>query len=191
MSGFTWPCILRSKAYGGVSEVDLRGISGRIRFVLHTGGTGCKREVSGSSVVLLPYAAASVADARWRLTADLRQAGISAAAVRDAVLVMSELLSNAVRHARPLPGSLVEVTWALDSGVVEISVTDGGSPTCPRPARPSLSSLGGRGLTIVDHLSCRWGVSSDDTRTTVWAVLPAPGRGAATAGRVVSTGARR
>ena len=138
--------------------------------------------MTGSSVVLLPYAAASVADARWRLTADLCKAGISAAAVRDAVLVMSELLSNAIRHARPLPGSLVEVTWALDSGLVEISVSDGGSATSPRAARPSLSSLGGRGLAIIDHLCYRWGVSGDDARTTVWAVLPAPRRGAATGG---------
>jgi anti-sigma regulatory factor (Ser/Thr protein kinase) len=126
--------------------------------------------------VLLPYAPASVADARWRLTADLRRAGVFPAAVGDAALVVSELLSNAIRHARPLPGSLLEVTWSLDGDSVEIAVSDGGSRTQPRPAQPSLSSLGGRGLVIVEHLSSRWGVSEDDSRTTVWAVLPAPRR---------------
>lgn len=130
--------------------------------------------MSGSSAVLLPYAPASVATARWRLTTELHHAGVFPAAVGDAALGVSELMSNAIRHARPLPGALVEVTWALDGGSVEISVSDGGSATRPRPASPSLSSLGGRGLAIVEHLACRWGVSTEDARTTVWAVLPAP-----------------
>ncbi|MGE5133593.1 MAG: ATP-binding protein [Gemmatimonadota bacterium] len=133
--------------------------------------------MSGSSAVLLPYAPASVAAARWRLSADLRHAGVFPAAVGDAALVVSELMSNALRHARPLPGSLVEVTWALNGGSLEITVSDGGSATRPRPASPSLSSLGGRGLAIVEYLSCRWGVSTEDTGTTVWAVLPAPRHG--------------
>jgi anti-sigma regulatory factor (Ser/Thr protein kinase) len=144
--------------------------------------------VSGSSAVLLPFAPASVADARWRLSADLRYAGVSAVAIGDAALVVSELMSNAIRHARPLPGSLVEVTWALNGGSVEISVSDGGGATRPRPASPSLSSLGGRGLAIVEHLSCRWGVSMEDSRTTVWAVLPAPRRGG-DGSRTTGTGA--
>ena len=145
----------------------------------------------GTSAVLLPYAPASVADARWRLTADLRQAGVLPAAVGDAVLVVSELLSNAIRHARPLPGSLVEVTWALADGSVEITVSDGGGSTRPRPAHASLSSLGGRGLAIVDHLSCRWGVNGNETRTTVWAVLPAPGPDGAGAHPAGKAGSQR
>jgi len=135
--------------------------------------------VIGSSAVLLPYAPASVSDARWRLTADLRQAGVLPAAVCDAALVVSELLSNAIRHARPLPGFLVEVTWALADGSVEVTVSDGGSGTRPRPAYASRSALGGRGLAIVEHLSCRWGVDGNESRTTVWAVLPAPRPGVA------------
>lgn len=134
--------------------------------------------VTGSSAVLLPHAAASVAEARWRLATELRQAGVSPAAVGDAALVVSELLGNAIRHARPLPGSLVEVTWQLGGGSVEITVSDGGSATRPRAEHVSLSSLGGRGLAIVEYLSRRWGVSGGDSRTTVWAVLPAPRRGA-------------
>ncbi len=135
--------------------------------------------MTASRAVLLPYAPASVAAARFGLTAELRQAGVLPAAVGDAALVVSELLSNAIRHARPLPGALVEVTWALASGSLEITVSDGGSATRPRPAHPSLSSLGGRGLAIVEHLASRWGVSAGDTRTTVWALLPAPRRGPA------------
>jgi anti-sigma regulatory factor (Ser/Thr protein kinase) len=126
--------------------------------------------------VLLPYAPASVAVARQRLAADLTAAGIFAGAVGDAVLVVSELLSNALRHARPLPGSSVQVAWALDDDAVEVAVSDGGAATRPTPAQATVSSLGGRGLDIVDYLARTWGVRSDDYGLTVWAVLAAPAR---------------
>jgi anti-sigma regulatory factor (Ser/Thr protein kinase) len=124
--------------------------------------------------VLLPHAPASVAVARQRLTADLVNAGILHAAVGDAVLVVSELLSNAIRHARPLPGENLQVAWAVDDDSVEVAVSDGGSPTRPLATHASVSALGGRGLDIVDYLSRQWGVRTDDTGLTVWAVLAAP-----------------
>jgi anti-sigma regulatory factor (Ser/Thr protein kinase) len=124
--------------------------------------------------VLLPYAPASVAVARQRLAADLMAAGIFAGAVGDAVLVVSELLSNAIRHARPLPGANVQVAWAVDDDAIEVAVSDGGAPTRPTPAHATVSSLGGRGLDIVEYLARTWGVRSDDGGLTVWAVLAAP-----------------
>ena len=124
--------------------------------------------------VLLPYAPTSVAVARQRLAADLNAAGIFAGAVGDAVLVVSELLSNAIRHARPLPGSSVQVAWALDDDAVEVAVSDGGAATRPTVAHATVSSLGGRGLDIVDYLARTWGVRTDDGGLTVWAVLAAP-----------------
>jgi anti-sigma regulatory factor (Ser/Thr protein kinase) len=127
--------------------------------------------VSASGVVLLPHAPSSVGLARHRLGADLRAHGVHEAAVCDATLVLSELLSNAVRHARPLPGTRVRVSWKLNGGTLELAVSDGGGPTHPHAARHSLSSPGGRGLSIADHLSCRWGVRRDYRGTTVWAVL--------------------
>ncbi len=109
--------------------------------------------------------------ARRRLAADLRAHGVREAAVCDATLVLSELVSNAIRHARPLPGGQVRVSWTLAGGTLELAVSDGGGPTRPQGARHSVSSLGGRGLSIVDQLSRRWGVRSDDMGSTVWAVL--------------------
>jgi anti-sigma regulatory factor (Ser/Thr protein kinase) len=125
-------------------------------------------------MVLLPCAPASVPVARQRLAADLMAAGIFGGAVGDAVLVVSELLSNAIRHARPLPGANVQVAWALDDDAIEVAVSDGGATTRPTPAYATVSSLGGRGLDIVEYLARTWGVRSDDGGLTVWAVLAAP-----------------
>ncbi|HTT51436.1 MAG TPA: ATP-binding protein [Streptosporangiaceae bacterium] len=127
-----------------------------------------------ASVVLLPFVPASVAVARGRFSAELRTAGIFSAPAADAALVMSELLSNAIVHARPLPDSRVRVAWILSPPSLEVMVSDGGSVTRPQAARPSLSAIGGRGLSIVDQLCSSWGVRADERGTTVWAVLPAP-----------------
>ena len=132
-----------------------------------------------ASVVLLPRVPSSVAVARGRIAAELRQAGLFATAVGDAALVMSELLSNAILHARPLPDSCIRVSWILSAASVEVIVSDGGSPTRPRASRPPLSSIGGRGLGIVEHMCSSWGVRADEAGTTVWAVVPAPRDGGA------------
>ena len=123
---------------------------------------------------MLPFVAASVGVARGRFRAELRSAGIVAAPAADAALVMSELLSNAILHARPLPDSLVRVAWELSPPSLAVMVSDGGSTTRPHAARPSLSAIGGRGLSIVEQLCSSWGVRADERGTTVWAVLPAP-----------------
>ena len=127
-----------------------------------------------SSVVHLPCAPASVALARRALSDDLRAAGVFDHAVRDAALVISELLSNAILHAYPLPGERLQVAWAVDGSSVEVAVSDGGSATVPHAGHPLPSSISGRGLSIVEHLCLTWGVRADDVGLTVWAVLAAP-----------------
>lgn len=133
--------------------------------------------MSTSAVVLLPYAPSSVAVARRRLVADLVSAGIYESVVGDAALVVSELLSNAIRHAAPLPGSKIRVAWTLNDGALRVAVSDAGAGPLPRVTQASPAAPGGRGLGIVETLSSRWGVLRDDGETTVWAVLAAaPGR---------------
>jgi anti-sigma regulatory factor (Ser/Thr protein kinase) len=134
-------------------------------------------EVSTSSVLLLPYTASSVGVARRRMIGDLTDAGVYEATACDAGLVLSELISNSLRHATPLPGSTVRVSWGVYDDHVEVAVSDGGGETAPMINQPSANALGGRGLGIVDRLSVRWGVHArpDGTETTVWAALPLPG----------------
>jgi anti-sigma regulatory factor (Ser/Thr protein kinase) len=131
-------------------------------------------EVGTSSVQLLPYTASSVGVARRRLLGDLTEAGVHEATACDASLILSELISNALRHASPLPGGVVKVSWRLSGDCVEIAVGDGGGPTAPAVNKPAAGALGGRGLGIVDRLSLRWGVYTcqDGSETTVWAALP-------------------
>jgi two-component sensor histidine kinase len=134
-------------------------------------------EVGTSSVQMLPYTASSVGAARRRLIGDLTDAGVYEATACDAGLVLSELISNALRHATPLPGSLIKVSWCLGDDCIEVAVSDGGGPTVPMVNKPAANALGGRGLGIVDRLSVRWGVYTrqDGSETTVWAALPLSG----------------
>jgi anti-sigma regulatory factor (Ser/Thr protein kinase) len=129
-------------------------------------------EVTEASVLLLPFAASSVGVARRRLVSDLMTAGIYDSAVCDVALVISELLSNALRHAAPLPGAQIRVAWRIDGESVQVSVGDGGGMTVPELGEPTPGATGGRGLRIVEKLSRRWGTSAGDEGTTVWAEVP-------------------
>ena len=107
--------------------------------------------------------------ARRHLVSDLIEAGVCAAAVTDTALVISELLSNALQHAEPLPGAGIRVAWDLDTDTVRVAVSDGGGSTRPELGEPTPTTTGGRGLRIVARLSRRWGTLSDEEGTTVWA----------------------
>lgn len=126
-----------------------------------------------SSALMLPYEASSVGAARRQLTGDLAKAGVCESIACDASLVLSELVSNALRHGSALSGHLVQVAWDLRDDCVEITVSDGGGATVPVINKPAANALGGRGLAIVDRLSLRWGARArqDGPGTTVWATL--------------------
>ena len=159
-----------------VSGTRPRGIfrSYRVRSLART--EQAYEEVGPSAAVLLPYTPSSVAEARHRLVSDLAAAGIYETTVGDAALIVTELLSNAIRHAAPLPGALVRVTWTVDHDAVRVAVSDAGDGPLPRVTEPAPGAPGGRGLGIVETLSARWGVLRDNGETTVWAQLPAPHR---------------
>ncbi|MBA3618343.1 MAG: ATP-binding protein [Actinomycetota bacterium] len=126
-----------------------------------------------SGTVLVPHRPLGVAQARFAFLTAVR-GQLSDDRTRDAVLVLSELVSNALRHARPLPDDSIKAAWRLQGDTVEIAVTDGGSPTQPRADAFSPSQLGGRGLAIVNKLAVEWGVQEVESGTTVWASLGVP-----------------
>jgi serine/threonine-protein kinase RsbW len=94
--------------------------------------------------------------------------------VRDDLLVCAtELVSNAVRHARPLPGGELCVVYTLGPADVEVRVVDGGSRTHPHVVAVNLDSAHGRGMFIVSKLSLDWGARTlGDGTQEVWARIP-------------------
>jgi anti-sigma regulatory factor (Ser/Thr protein kinase) len=84
----------------------------------------------------------------------------------DAVLIVNELVSNAIRHAGT--ELLVELS-GTETGVL-ITVTD--QSTQPVRARAAAGrDEGGHGLLLVEALSSRWGVTAQPTGKRVWAEL--------------------
>ena len=99
--------------------------------------------------------------ARWDLTD----------AVEDLRLVVSELVSNAVVHAR----TGVDVVLSIAEGVLELVVRDH-NPRSPRPRarRADDAATGGRGLLLVEELSDAWGVAERMDGKDVWFRVAAP-----------------
>jgi two-component sensor histidine kinase len=85
--------------------------------------------------------------------------------VREAVLLLvSELVTNSVRHGRARNGEPVKLDIDLESDSLRVAVSDHGPGFVPAPRRDA--TTGGWGLVIVDELADRWGVTRDGR--TVW-----------------------
>ena len=87
----------------------------------------------------------------------------------DALTILTELVSNAVRHTT----TLVDVTVTVDQYAVLIEVADDGDGQPVLRAVDRYSLDGGRGLRIVDLLANEWGVNPRDGDKTVWARIEA------------------
>ncbi|MFD5430334.1 ATP-binding protein [Streptomyces sp. NPDC127084] len=114
----------------------------------------------------------AVRHARQLVEALLRKWQVRDDAASSIVLVVSELVTNAVEHARP-PLTL-HVLRERTGRRVWVGMADGG-PASAEGAWTSSCALGehGRGLTIVDALAHAHGIHSYKGCTTHWARLPA------------------
>ena len=128
-------------------------------------------EPDSTVCVHVPHEQASAARVRWRMAADLDAARVALQDADDALLILSELITNAVRHARPLTAGSLRVSWTISPTQIGVSVTDGGSSTAPVATAAAMSAIGGRGLHIVHHLASSWDVTRGEEGTTVWAVI--------------------
>ncbi len=115
----------------------------------------------------VPFAASSVSVVRRDLRAWMRERGTPTERIEDARVIVSELVGNSVRHAQPLADGCLLVTWALERGTLNISVTDGGSPTTPHAVDAPVSATSGRGMAIVENLVDEWWLEDRPSRSTV------------------------
>jgi anti-sigma regulatory factor (Ser/Thr protein kinase) len=98
----------------------------------------------------------------------LRSWGLAGSALDDVQLVLSELTTNAVVHAR----SPFSVTLRSDGSRLRISVSDR-SPQRPTMRATAPTALSGRGLHLVAALAIDWGVDASADGKTVWATFAA------------------
>jgi serine/threonine-protein kinase RsbW len=119
----------------------------------------------------VPFAASSVAVARRQLKSWMVEHGSSREHIEDARVVISELVANSVRHASPLSDGSILISWTAGRRGLELSVTDGGSPTRPRKLNTSSSALAGRGMAIVESLALSWWAEQSRSRSTVHTLL--------------------
>lgn len=126
----------------------------------------------------LPQGPEGVGVVRRRVRGVLAEWGVPAAAADDALLVVCELVTNAVVHA--LPPAELRMWWTAGRGTLDIEVTDAGPrrESSRRPAADGSADTGehGRGLGIVEALSAWYGALEDARGTTCWAcVAPVAG----------------
>lgn len=107
----------------------------------------------------------SVADARSAL--ERLPVRLPPRLLRDAQLLVSELVSNAVRHGRPRKGDVILVRLEARGNRLRGEVLDPGPGFEPPAGRPLPYQTSGWGLYIVSELAHRWGVDGGET-TRVW-----------------------
>lgn len=97
--------------------------------------------------------------------------------LEDAVLLTSELVTNAVMHsASRCAGGTVTVQITESAGGVRVEVADAGSDLGTPVVRGDVYASDGHGLFLVQTLSDQWGYLRDDGGTTVWFWLAATAR---------------
>lgn len=111
----------------------------------------------------------ATADAPSQARAAVEGLGLPAPTAQRLLLVVSELVTNAVEHG---PDAPVRIVLERDGALVRGAVSDTGT----RPGDVGIRVLderpGGYGLRFVEELCVRWGVQGAGTR--VWFELPVP-----------------
>ncbi|MGW1893243.1 ATP-binding protein [Streptomyces sp. NPDC002004] len=124
----------------------------------------------------LPHTPGAVPAVRRRIRSVLAQWDLAPHIAEDALLVVSELVTNAVVHAAPL--AVLRLSWVRLHGkrALRIAVTDGGPvvPVAQRAGRcADHAAENGRGILIVTALADRCGLRVHAGGITRWADLVA------------------
>jgi anti-sigma regulatory factor (Ser/Thr protein kinase) len=121
-----------------------------------------------SHVLSMPAVPRAVGEARRWVRETLTRWELDELA-EPAVEIVSELATNAIRHANG--NSSVVVLLMFAAGTLRLEVRDRDPVNLPKPRNPAPADVDGRGLMIVDALSGRWGVRITSTGKSVWSEL--------------------
>jgi anti-sigma regulatory factor (Ser/Thr protein kinase) len=165
---FALLCAYRSESVQGQEHADaLHEVCHLHTSVVGTAEGGERDFATGRDLCAHFSAEPQAATSARHFVADvLKGWGHSASMLEDAKLVVTELATNAVRHAH----SPFSVEICPKGSVVRLSVRDA-SRTLPSLADRNALAESGRGLHIVDVLSADWGVEFSGQGKAVWAEL--------------------
>ncbi|MFG2310396.1 ATP-binding protein [Streptomyces sp. NPDC048566] len=125
----------------------------------------------------LPRHARSVGRARTLFREQAGSWGLSADITETAELLLSELATNAYRHAKAAPGREIRARCVLTGDRLRVTVTDAGD-TLPEPRTASPEDESGRGLALVAALADAWGAGHREKGVgkEVWFEIRLPSR---------------
>jgi anti-sigma regulatory factor (Ser/Thr protein kinase) len=116
----------------------------------------------------LPAELGSPRTARETVRMACRDWRLDAHTCDDALLVATELVANAVDHAR----TPCVLTLSRDQDGLRITVRDFAPGQLPQLQPVDVTAERGRGLQVVAAVSSEWGVAAVDGEKSVWAVVP-------------------
>lgn len=127
-------------------------------FTTFSGGVAASGDHSGTELSVRfdrgPTAAAGARNALLAL-----EQRLDGQVLEDIRLLVSELVTNAVRHASGPAGGEVGLDVTIDDSCVRVEVADPGGGFDPQPRDDEMSRPGGWGLYLVDRIADRWGVA--------------------------------
>lgn len=96
-----------------------------------------------------------------------------AAAIDTTALLVSELVTNAVKYGR----GTITVSLELTGSLLRVAVRDADAEHLPSPREARPDDTGGRGVGLVQALAEDWGWSVEEATKTVWAEIRVPTEG--------------
>jgi len=144
-----------------VAVVVLRRVQSR-----EPAGAATARAPSGSIAVELDPGPGCPADARTALSPLM--GALTTQVYSDLRLLVSELVTNSVRHARLRPGDRIRLQVELSDRVLRVEVSDPGEGFGANIPEPAPREPGGWGLFLTEQLADRWGVDREGGWTMVW-----------------------
>ena len=153
-------------------NVELRADSDRLRRQRRAGARGNGHVDGGARIEVRLALDARAPGAARSLVADCLGDRVPSSVFHNAQLLVSELVTNSVRHSGMPAGTEFIVSVDLTPATVRLDVEDGGRNGTVAPRRPDFENGGGFGLKLVEALSERWGVERvAQGGTRVWAQL--------------------